>query len=649
MRKGIISRIKLAGESDRGVVLPIVIGLGLAMLLLVAVGMSSAASGTIKTNNDEDIKGAISAAYAGVEEYQSRLALDSTYYKFGNPAAPFSVASAAGLTLPTTANYNPAFDATASGNWAQIPNPDGSSNPTGTFYRYEVDNSDYASKGVIRLLSTGKVGNVTESVVANLKQSGFLDFLYFTDFETTDPIFNADPTLNCAVYTYNGRDSDCGQIQFGAFDTLAGPVHSNDTLLICSTTFLGTLTTSNPTTPLYQTVSGNGCGAPVFKNPDGTANPTGAVHYEAPVPIPPTNSQMKRETYSDIPADVPNPGCLYTGPTTITLLGNGKMTVWSPYTNFTETNTAGTVGTSNTALDARCGSKSALRSAAGATIPVVDLNLVYIQTVPSASTDVNYWAPGTTPSGLTCLTQTGTSYRNTTVNGNAVNLAVSTYSGGFSYNTVNSSGTSVPLRYPATNELLPWTSTATNPAYSCRNGDLYVSGAIKGHMTMASDNYIYVTDDVTYTDKTSDILGLVPLNALWVYNPVLKVGTTYSYKTGASMEIDAALLSVAHTVQVQNYDGAVKAPTGGQTLGAAALGARGTLTIFGAIAQKFRGTVATSNGSATPATGYSKNYQYDTRFHNTAPPKFLTPVSTTYKVSQYSGTKAAYKPDGSPN
>ena len=87
-------RADQAGGStrERGVVLPVVIGLGLAMLILVAVGMSSAASGTIKTNTDEDIKGAISAAYAGVEEYQSRLALDSTYYKFGNPAAPFSAA-----------------------------------------------------------------------------------------------------------------------------------------------------------------------------------------------------------------------------------------------------------------------------------------------------------------------------------------------------------------------------------------------------------------------------------------------------------------------------------------------------------------------------------------------------------------------------
>ena len=91
------------------------IGLGLAMLMLVAVGMTSAASGTIKTNTDEDIKGAISAAYAGVQDYQSRLALHSTYYKFGNPAAPFSASSAASLSVPTPANSQPGIRLNAVG------------------------------------------------------------------------------------------------------------------------------------------------------------------------------------------------------------------------------------------------------------------------------------------------------------------------------------------------------------------------------------------------------------------------------------------------------------------------------------------------------------------------------------------------------
>jgi hypothetical protein len=342
---------------------------------------------------------------------------------------------------------------------------------------------------------------------------------------------------------------------------------------------------------------------------------------------------MKKETRSDLPADVPNPGCLYTGPTTITFLGNGKMNVVSPYSKAVETNSTQTVATTGSAVDNKCGKTSDLQSTGGATIPVVDLNLIYVQAVRSDGT-LNSWpttGASSTPSGLTCLSQTGTTYRQ--LSSGAI-VSATTTSGGFSFGTA---------RYPAVNEVLPWTSTAAYPAYSCRGGDLYISGTIVGHMTAACDNYIYVTDDVLYKTKTSDILGLVPNSALWIYNPIIKsASNVYSYATTNDIEIDAALLSVKHTVQVQNYDGGVKSGGGSN------LGNKGTLTIFGAIAQKFRGTVATSNGTSTPATGYSKNYQYDTRFHNTAPPKFLTPVSTTYKVSQYSGTKTAYNADGSP-
>ena len=123
MKHGIVSRIKLAGDRERGVVLPVVIGLGLAMLMLVAVGMTSAASGTIKTNTDEDIKGAISAAYAGVQDYQSRLALDSTYYKFGNPAAPFSASSATSLTLPIPGELQPGVRRDVVGQLGSDPEP----------------------------------------------------------------------------------------------------------------------------------------------------------------------------------------------------------------------------------------------------------------------------------------------------------------------------------------------------------------------------------------------------------------------------------------------------------------------------------------------------------------------------------------------
>lgn len=149
-------------RGDDGMALPVVVGIGLVMLTLVAGAMSVSTSGLVKTRTDEDWNGALAAAYAGIEEYQSRLANDATYQKYGNPDAPFSSDST--VSLPPETIANPAFGVTASDTWATIPGSDSRSS-----YRYEVDNSDYPTKGILHLRSTGRVGEVTRSLVADLK------------------------------------------------------------------------------------------------------------------------------------------------------------------------------------------------------------------------------------------------------------------------------------------------------------------------------------------------------------------------------------------------------------------------------------------------------------------------------------------------
>ena len=96
--------------------------------------------------------------------------------------------------------------------------------------------------------------------------------------------------------------------------------------------------------------------------------------------------------------------------------------------------------------------------------------------------------------------------------------------------------------------------------------------------------------------------------------------------------VEAAILSVAHTFGVQNYQ------YGGN---------RGTLTVTGAIAQKFRGPVGTGPGTGSVTTGYGKNYSYDERFRYSAPPKFLSPVTTVYGVTVWVEISPVFDPDGS--
>ncbi len=325
--------------------------------------------------------------------------------------------------------------------------------------------------------------------------------------------------------------------------------------------------------------------------------------------MPPTNTELKKETRNDLSDEVPRPGCLYTGPTVITFetaAGVPKMRVLSPWTK--KTNIAATVaGATNPAA---CGTPgtgaNGLGSSTGALIDVLDLNIMYVQAVPAVgSADANAPANNNAPTNVTCANASGSTPP------------------GWYYRT----GSTYIARFPAASEITP-SGTSSLVHYGCRAGDLYVKGTIGGQITIAAENYIYVTGDLTYLDKQSDMLGLIGTNAIYVWNPVSSTSGTSLLSGVHDREIDAAILSVAHTFQVQNYD----------------RGDRGTLTIFGAIAQKFRGSVGLSSGE-----GYTKDYQYDSRFRNTAPPKFLTPVSTTYGVTQFATVPAAFDAMGRPH
>lgn len=590
-----VFRQALRRDSEQGVALIMVLGVVVLCGALITAGIAYAVGAQRSGRHSQDWNAALAAAYAGIEEYQSRLANDTTYFQYGNPSAAFGDATPETRTLPSGANENPAFGLGTAGTWGTVPGSGGKAQ-----FRYEVDNTKYATDGSLRLRSTGRVGNETRSIVADLKQQGFIDFLYFTDYEIQDPQLTGDPAT-CVKYAWAGRTQSlgCAEIAFGSNDQVNGPAHSNDTIRICDARFKGTVTTGyNPTSGLRYTPkdsNGNSCSGATFD----------LAGYPASAPViamPPTNTQLKKEVRSDV-AGV-RPGCLYTGPTKIVFNDNGTMTVRSPWTR--KTNVVGDPATSGSS-PAECGTpgsgSGALGSAAGQTITVPQNNVVYVQNVPSTSSDPNYWASGTVPSGLS-VTTTGA------MGGNG-------------------------LGYPATGEVTPLYATTTMPAYGYRNGDVFVQGTLKGSVTVAAENYVYVTGDVVYASSAvsasvPNILGLIGNNAVFVWNPMKSSGGGgYTSMLGNNgREIDAAILSVAHVFTVQNFDRG---------------GARGSLTIKGAIAQKYRGIVRSGSN------GYTKDYNYDERFRYTAPPKFLSPVTTTYGVNVWVEVKPAFSATGAYN
>jgi hypothetical protein len=106
--------------------------------------------------------------------------------------------------------------------------------------------------GTFRIRSTGFEGTAKRSIVATFKQSSFLDYVYFTQLETSDPVTYgfANPSAaldgaysQCTKFRRDGRESinipgtggtsgypsqKCDQIVFVTGDNIKGPMHTND-------------------------------------------------------------------------------------------------------------------------------------------------------------------------------------------------------------------------------------------------------------------------------------------------------------------------------------------------------------------------------------------------------------------------------------
>jgi hypothetical protein len=594
-----------AKDDDRGVALVAVIGIGMVVMILAATMMGIATTGATKSSSDRDYANAMAAAYAGLADYQSRVNADNNYAtKYGDVSQAFST----GDQFPNGTGGNPAFTG-----WVSVPDSDGSAG--GTSYRYAVDNSIYGQQGIVRVQVTGRAGTTTRSLGANVKPDGFSSYLYWTDYESGDPDITGEQCTN--VYQnadYSARPSNgaaaCSRIQFQDGDVLNGPIRSNDMLLICGGTFKSTVQSAqgwsnrvcNPTrTPAFQYYSGY--------------QPEVVGSYTPPSTI----SAGRDRMYSDdttVTGTSPGTGCLYTGPTQITFLGNGKMTVRSPLTLATNLQKTAPYGSA----PSKCGSISDLQGA-GATLSTSLLanNLIYVQDEPASAgsgstTNPNYyWSKYTVqnaPSG--CM-------KSPSVVDNGLGFpytgSVPGLSGRYAESTPrNAQGDPVPF----------------STAYGCSNGDLFVSGKVDASVTLVAENYVYVTGDLQYTTgrAASTVTGIVGQEAVLVWNPmyVNSRGTTYPFLAD-DRTVSGAVLSNQGTFTVQNY---------------AYGGDRGTLTVNGSIAQRYRGAVGKGSN------GYLKSYGYDSSLASYTPPFFPQPVVTTYKVASQIEVRAAYDANGSP-
>jgi hypothetical protein len=153
-------------------------------------------------------------------------------------------------------------------------------------------------------------------------------------------------------------------------------------------------------------------------------------------------------------------------------------------------------------------------------------------------------------------------------------------------------------------------------------GDATVSGTYSSSLTIGADNDIMINGSITQTGLStpaaapsgSALLGLIANDFVRVTHPCSTSSgntTTGVYSPLTNPVIDAAILALNHSFIVDNFQC-------GSPLG--------TLTVWGAIAQNFRGPVGTESGGSV-YSGYVKSYNYDPRLQTLSPPSFLNPVT----------------------
>ena len=295
--------------------------------LILGAAYQAVLADTGLSRNDVDQGRALAAAQAGIQAYNYQLNQNENYWQTCTPlgntgATGFNGVNGNGfVTVPGSTDtgggsesyfVKPLPASTAPSN----DNKCDSSNSLTTMI--EGPSANLAA-GSFRVMSTGRSGNVTRTLVAQYKPPSFLNYVYYTDYETLDPSALPNDPSDCEVH-YPNRGNDCGgAISFITGDSINGPIHSEDTLAICGNPTFGRSGNDDAVEAAAATGASAGwyssCGngsSPVFNTPSGKINTSSTS-----ITPPPTNTSLLTVTQS---------AYHFTGRTTIVLSGS-NMTV----------------------------------------------------------------------------------------------------------------------------------------------------------------------------------------------------------------------------------------------------------------------------------------------------------------------------------
>lgn len=275
------------------------------------------------TRANQDSKQAYAAAEAGLQWYLNRLGQDNNFYlKCSDPTL-----IGGGYPPPVNKSWNgvgadPRVWRKVSGEKDAeytvelLAAPASSTGQCIAGDQFSMVDAD----GNMRLRVTGRSRDQVRTVRATMRRRNFIDFIYFTHFETLDPAAystSASRTwaeTNCNTFRA-ARNASCTEIQFASSDVITGPFHTNDNVRLCSGATFGR--NANDSVEISGTPPFVSAGCGNTPNLQGTL-----VNPASQLAMPPSNTLLKTiagRTFTGVTRLVINGG-------TMTVTNNGSTT-----------------------------------------------------------------------------------------------------------------------------------------------------------------------------------------------------------------------------------------------------------------------------------------------------------------------------------
>jgi hypothetical protein len=435
-----------------------------------------------------------------------------------------------------------------------------------------VIQSSGAAANTFRIESVGSAGAKPEehhTIVATFKVTGFLNYIYYTNHEDEDPSLYAAPKKCTEENTFypETEAAGCSRIEFATGDEINGPMHTNDAVCVGGSASFGRLGHTPLDTVEFVRGLNSKCKGTGKYN-------TATGKYITGKELSPPKSDTSLKTY----VLTEN---LFQGVTDLALNGT---------TNEIEITNA------------------AINSGKPKNIPWPSNGLIFVKSSIEEEEETCGYTFSPHEADDKEEAETETNCANVYVHGTyskplTIGAANNVIINGSIEQAGNKEGEptgTTTLGLIANNFVRiyhPVGETYTRSGSKCKEYE-YGGKKVKDK-EISSGTCEYTNNekegcDAPSLNKTEDTVhGWGSLESPWIY---------------------AAILATTHSFVVDNYNCGKKL---------------GSLHLYGALAQNYRGIVGTGAG-----TGYLKDYKYDERLAVDEPPYFLNPINAGWKVAR---------------